>query len=58
MRILCLSKILLLTNRFIRSLSLNNVGHIRLTDCIELLEDMEKRGLLDMNKVRICLCHH
>ena len=28
---------------------------IRLTECVKLLEDMERRGLLDMNKVSCIL---
>lgn len=27
---------------------------IRLSDCIDLLEDMERKGLLDMDKVGFC----
>lgn len=29
--------------------------HIRLSDCVDLLEDMEQRGLLDMNKVGLVI---
>lgn len=27
---------------------------IRISDCIDLLEDMERKGLLDMDKVGFC----
>lgn len=39
-------------NKFTSSLHGRNFLYYRLNDCIELLEDMEENGLLDMDKVR------
>lgn len=41
-------------NMFISSLTCNLL-YCRLNDCIELLEDMEENGLLDMDKVSLYL---